>query len=89
MWMRVFWATATLGLAGGAACLLLLGHLGIRAPGSTAALYWERQGRESVDAVLLFGGLLSAGLWGGAFIHGVMREAARVLVRDRNSTRSS
>src|SRR6266699_2036405 len=34
-------------------------------------VYWERQGRESIDAVLIFGGLLSAGVWGWPFIRGV------------------
>src|SRR5688572_27293349 len=27
-------------------------------------VYWERAGRASIDAVLLFGALVSAGLWG-------------------------
>jgi len=31
-------------------------------------VYWERQGRESVDAVLIFAGLLSAGIWGWPFL---------------------
>jgi hypothetical protein len=26
--------------------------------------YWSRQGRESIDAVVLFGALLSIGTWG-------------------------
>jgi hypothetical protein len=39
-----------------------------------ADVYWERQGRESVDAVVLFGALLSVGVWGGAFLHGAARE---------------
>ncbi len=34
-------------------------------------VYWERQGRESIDAVLIFGGLLSAGVWGWPFFKGV------------------
>ena len=37
-------------------------------------VYWERQGRASVDAVLLFGALLSAGFWGGPFLRAVARE---------------
>jgi hypothetical protein len=40
-------------------------------------VYWERQGRVSVDAVLLFGALVSAGLWGGPFLRGVARETMR------------
>jgi hypothetical protein len=29
-----------------------------------AAAYWSRQGRESIDAVVLFGSLLAIGTWG-------------------------
>jgi hypothetical protein len=29
-----------------------------------AAAYWSRQGRESIDAVVLFGSLLATGAWG-------------------------
>jgi hypothetical protein len=29
-----------------------------------AAAYWSRQGRESIDAVVLFGALLAIGAWG-------------------------
>lgn len=29
-----------------------------------AAAYWSRQGRESIDAVILFGALLAIGTWG-------------------------
>ena len=36
-------------------------------------VYWERQGRESIDAVLIFGGLLSAGVWGWPFFRGLAR----------------
>jgi hypothetical protein len=34
-------------------------------------VYWERQGRESIDAVLIFAGLLSVGTWGWPFFSGV------------------
>jgi hypothetical protein len=34
-------------------------------------VYWQRQGRESIDAVIIFGGLLSAGVWGWPFLRGV------------------
>jgi hypothetical protein len=36
-------------------------------------VYWARQGRESIDAVLVFGGLLSAGVWGWPFFVGIAR----------------
>jgi hypothetical protein len=29
-----------------------------------ADAYWSRQGRESIDAIILFGALLAAGAWG-------------------------
>ena len=30
-------------------------------------VYWEREGRLSIDAVVLFGSLLSIAIWGGPF----------------------
>jgi hypothetical protein len=44
-------------------------------------VYWEREGRASIDAVTLFGALVSAGLWGGPFLRAVTRQVARVLGR--------
>jgi len=41
-------------------------------------VYWERQGRTSIDVVFLFGGLVSAGLWGGPFFRALGRQVARV-----------
>ena len=41
-------------------------------------VYWERQGRASIDAIILFGGLLSIGIWGGAFLHSLVKEAYRI-----------
>jgi len=40
-------------------------------------VYWAKQGRQSIDAVAVFGGLLSIGLWGGPFFLGVARELRR------------
>lgn len=37
-------------------------------------VYWERQGRESVEAIALFAGLLGMGIYGGAFFRGITRE---------------
>ncbi|HTV54839.1 MAG TPA: hypothetical protein VMI06_07970 [Terriglobia bacterium] len=42
-------------------------------------VYWSRQGRASIDAVILFGGLLSIGLWGRPFFHALTREAIQLL----------
>lgn len=41
-------------------------------------VYWERTGRMSIDAVMLFGALVSAGLWGGPFWRALLRQVARV-----------
>jgi hypothetical protein len=37
-------------------------------------VYWAREGRASIDAVLLFGALLSMGIWGRKFLHALARE---------------
>jgi hypothetical protein len=37
-------------------------------------VYWTRQDRASLDAVLLFGALLLIGLWGRAFLKAISRE---------------
>jgi hypothetical protein len=44
-----------------------------------ADVYWLPQGRASIDAVILFGGLLSIGLWGKPFFHALTREAIQLL----------
>ena len=33
--------------------------------------YWSRAGRLSIDAVILFGGLLAVGAWGAPFFRGL------------------
>lgn len=38
-----------------------------------ANVYWAREGRESVDAVILFLTVSSISLWGGAFFHSLVR----------------
>lgn len=54
-------------------------------------VYWHRQGRASIDAVLLFGALLAIGLAGGRFLAAVAREALgplRAIVSHRAIRRS-
>ena len=41
-------------------------------------VYWEKEGRASIDAVALFGGLISVGLWGGPFLRTAGRQLARL-----------
>ena len=38
-------------------------------------VYWEREGRESIDAILLFSALLSISVFGGRFFRALAREA--------------
>jgi len=42
-------------------------------------VYWDREGRESIHAVMLFGGLLSVGLYGRPFFHALARNAVGLL----------
>jgi hypothetical protein len=42
-----------------------------------AEAYWSRQGRESIDAVILFGALLAIGTWGAPLWTKRRRTAAR------------
>jgi hypothetical protein len=37
-------------------------------------VYWTKQGRKSVDAVVLFGAMLSTSFWGRPFFRAVSRE---------------
>lgn len=46
-----------------------------------ADVYWTGEGRESIDAIVLFGALLSVGLWGAPFFRGVVHEVARLFQR--------
>ena len=44
-------------------------------------VYWEQEGRESIDAVILFGGILSIGLWGRRFFHALFQDFIRLFKR--------
>jgi hypothetical protein len=37
-------------------------------------VYWQRQGRESYEAMAFFGGLLAIGVFGASFFRGIARE---------------
>ncbi len=41
-------------------------------------VYWEREGRESFEAMALFGGILAIGLFGKPFFHGILARKAHV-----------
>ena len=42
-----------------------------------ADVYWAKLGRESIDAVVIFAGLLSVGIWGFPFLSALSRLAVR------------
>jgi hypothetical protein len=41
-------------------------------------VYWSRQGRESIDAAIIFATVLFMGLWGQRFFGELMQEAKRL-----------
>lgn len=41
-------------------------------------VYWDREGRLSIDAIVLFGSLLSIAMWGGAFLRDLVWLWSRV-----------
>jgi len=41
-------------------------------------VYWEKEGRASIDAVSLFGGFISIGLWGRPFLRALGRQILRL-----------
>jgi hypothetical protein len=41
-------------------------------------VYWDREGRASIDAVLLFGSLLAICIWGGGFLRALVKQAWRI-----------
>ena len=47
-------------------------------------VYWEREGRESIEAVLLFGALLAIGIEGARFFRAVFRETLHMIRRGLN-----
>src|ERR1019366_9203701 len=42
-----------------------------------AAAYWSRQGRESIDAIVLFGALLAMGTWGAPLFRRLTQPRAK------------
>jgi hypothetical protein len=41
-------------------------------------VYWSREGRESFEALALFGALLSIGIFGRTLFQGLLKEASRI-----------
>jgi hypothetical protein len=66
MWSRV------IALAFGAGAALTLDEFALWLNLDPAA-YWSRQGRESIDAVIIFGSLLAIGAWGAPLFRHLAR----------------
>lgn len=47
-------------------------------------VYWKREGRESYEALALFGGLLGIGIFGGPLFRGLAKEITRSFHRHGN-----
>ena len=65
------WIASTTAIAFGVGAALTLDEFALWL--NLSDVYWAGQGRESIDAVLIFGGLLSAGVWGWPFFVGIAR----------------
>jgi hypothetical protein len=48
-------------------------------------VYWEREGRESVEAMAMFAGLLCIGIFGHPFFAGVAREFTSIVRRRKSA----
>lgn len=48
-------------------------------------VYFTREGRESVDAVILFGSILSMGFWGRPFLHALTKHLIHKVTRPLQS----
>jgi len=68
------WARAT-AIAYGAGSALTLDEFALWL--NLSDVYFTPEGRESIDAVVLFGSVLSIGFWGGPFLRSVMRHLLR------------
>lgn len=69
------WASRGMSLVFGIAAALTLDEFALWF--NLRDVYWLPQGRESIDAVLLFGSLLTAAFWGGPFVRALLRESLR------------
>jgi hypothetical protein len=66
------WVTRTLAIAYGVGAALTLDEFALWL--NLNDVYWERAGRLSIDAVVIFAALLSVGIWGGPFLRAAARE---------------
>ncbi len=50
-------------------------------------VYWQREGRESFEAMAAFGSLLAMGIYGRAFFHAVAMELLRPFTRGKRESK--
>jgi hypothetical protein len=67
------WPSAATALLFGAGAALTLDEFALWL--TLDDVYWAEEGRLSIDAILLFGSLLSVSLWGGPFLLHLIRFA--------------
>lgn len=65
------WAGRLMSMMYGVAAALTLDEFALWL--NLSDVYWQREGRESFEAMALFGGLLSVGWLGKPFFHGILR----------------
>jgi hypothetical protein len=75
------WAARTMCMAYGVGAALTLDEFALWL--NLRDVYWEREGRESFEAMALFAAVLSIGIFGHPFFHGVAREFAAIIRRKR------
>lgn len=63
------WMSSLTAIAFGAGAALTLDEFALWL--NLSDVYWERQGRVSIDAVVIFGALLSIGVWGWPFFRAI------------------
>jgi hypothetical protein len=51
-------------------------------------VYWQRQGRESYEAMALFGGLLAIGVLGAPFFQGMFADLGRLFGRRKSGAKN-
>jgi hypothetical protein len=69
------WAGRVTSMLYGVAAALILDEFALWL--NLSDVYWQRQGRESYEAMALFGGILCMGIFGKPFLAGVLHELSR------------
>jgi hypothetical protein len=76
------WVARTICMAYGVGAALTLDEFALWL--NLRDVYWEREGRESFEAMALFAGALSIGIFGHPFFRGVGQEFTAIIRRKRH-----